>query len=337
MLFCITALDTMECGNNSLSIESPISVVITDLATNEKYDRALALIDSLSEHHPGNPYIPMLLATVLSARAMDFEDELDNRAILDACNQVESASRQYFTEDDASGVRFFYLGMVEMYRGIVLQRQGSMVRCLRHVMRAGKLLQQAAKLNPECWDIYYGLGMYQYHSSSRAGILRSIGLISDKRREGIRNIETAMQKGVLTRNSARNSLAWIAMENGEYDRAIRLSRESLVKYPDRRLFLWCLGKALIRSRRWEESIPVFQTLLHSVRSESRNNHYNELSCIYFLAKAHFMLGRWSEVVRFADQATVMNLSRKVASRKKGDIADLKKMKKKAEKNRRKEK
>ncbi len=303
--------------------------MITDLATNEDYKAALAVIDSLSDLHYGNPYVPMLEATVLCARALDFEDNLDFNAILDACNRVESFSEQYYRNDTPSAERLFYLGMVEMYRGIVLQRQGSLVKYLKHVMRAGKLLEQAAELDPECWDMYYGLGMYRYHSSEEAGILRSIGLISDKRAVGIRNIETAMEKGVLTRNSARNSRAWIAMENGDYDFAIQLSRKSLTQYPNRRIFMWCLGKALIRAERWSEAIPVFQSLLESVRSETRNNRYNEVSCLYFLAKAHFMVSNYDDVVRLADDALKLQLSRKVAAKKKNDIAELKKMRRRA--------
>ncbi len=311
-------------------ISHPISQTIVTLATNEEYDSALVLIDSLTTMLPDNPYGYLLTATILSGRAVDFEDEIDDLAILAACDEV----RRLCLADnhDSSPLLLYYLGMADIYHGIVLQRQGALFSYFKRILKAGHYLERAVELDSTCWDVYYGLGMYQYYTSSRAGLLRSIGIISDKRKEGIHNIQTAIDRGTLTTNAARNSLAWVELENKNYEEAVRRSRESLEIFPNRRAFMWCLGKALAYSERWTEMIPVFTALLESVRSESRNNRYNEVSCLYFLTKANFELGNWSDVLNFSKEALALSLTPKVMDRKKNDIKQLKQMKKTAQKH-----
>ena len=312
-----------------LGIAHPISATVIHLATNENYDRALALVDSLTDQYPDHPYGHLLSATVLSARAVDFEDDLDDQAILSACDRVRELCLMSISDsspdDPAQAVLLYYLGMADLFYGIVLQRQGSVYGSIRKVLRAGDYLEEAVVLDPTCWDVYYGLGMYKWYLSSRAGVLRSVGLVSDRREEGLRNIQTAIENGTLTRYAARNSLAWIAMENGDYDEAVERSRRSLEQFPDRRVFLWCLGKALVHSERWQEAIPVFTSLLESVRSESRNNHYNEVTCLYFLAQAYTDARDWSKVIESADEALNLLLSNKVKAQKKKELKQLRRM------------
>lgn len=325
-----------ECGSVVLCAEtswmnrkSQLSEIIVNLATNEDYDSALVLTDSIMQVQPDNPYCPLLKATVLSARAIDFEDDIDFPAIIQLCEQSEKLVKVILDKNKTAADLWFYLGMIELYRSIVNQRQGAWFKSIKHVLKGGGFLEEAIKLDSSNWDIHYGLGMYKYYRSKRAGILRSLGLIADRRDEGINHIQLAAERGSLTRISARNSLAWIAYEKGNYDQAIRLSGELLAEFPGKRAFNWCLGKALLRSGRWQEAKSVFEILLISVRKEERNNHYNEIDCLHRLAVVNSSLHDWDEVIRLADKARAIQLSEFVLKKKKDDIAHLKQMREKA--------
>jgi len=312
-----------------IEIDHPIGKRIVNIATNEKYDEALAILDSLINEHPDNPYGYLLRATTLSARTVDFENDMDLEEILKACDKVEEITPLFFENPDSSAQYHLYLGMASLYRSLVLMRHDQLLAMVKKLMQANKFLKLANEIDSTLWDVHYGLGMYQYQMSKRAGILRSIGIISDKREEGIEHIRTAKENGLLTVNAARNSLAWIEIQRGNYDESIRISRDNLTHYPGVRVFQWCLGKSLIYSEQWEESIPVFEQLLTSIRSEKNNNFYNEIDCLHKLTRANLGLERWETAIKYSDLALSLSPSQKVKEKKNKDLKQIMKMRKKA--------
>jgi len=312
-----------NCSETSdLNRNSRLSEFIVDLATREKYDRALTLIDSIILTQPDNPYAPLLKATVLSARAIDFEDEIDLPDILQACQRTEQLVEAKLNDSDQTAELWFYLGMTELFRSVVYQHQNRVFKSIKHVIRGGSNLENAIVLDSTNWDVYYGLGMYKYYRSKYAGILRSIGIIADKREEGISYLKIAAERGSLTKISAANSLAWIAYEKGDYEEAIRIEQNLLMKYNDVRAFNWLQIKALVKSKRWEEAISLLHPMYSSVINKERNNHFNEIDCLHKLAVAYFELEKWEDVDEIVVIASKIQFSKSVAKRKKNDIKHL---------------
>ncbi|MCF7809378.1 tetratricopeptide repeat protein [bacterium] len=301
---------------------SKLSETIIDLGTREQYDQALTLIDSIRSVQPDNPYIPLLKATILSARAMDYEDEIDFPDILNACDRTDQLVEAKLKDADQTSELWFYRGMTELYRSVIYQRQGRLFKSIKHVINGGNYLEKAIELDSTNWDVYYGLGMYKYYRSKYAGILRSIGIIPDQRDEGLRYLEIAAEYGSLTRISARNSLAWIAYEKGNYEEAIRIEQDLLKEYNNVRAFNWLLIRALIKSERWEEAITLLEPMYLLVANDERNNYYNEIDCLHKLGVAYFELGKWEEVVKTEETASKLKFSKSVADRKKNDIKHL---------------
>ncbi len=320
---------TLAESSVELTIEHSIGKRIVNIATNERYDEALFILDSLIDKHPDNPYGYLIRATTLSARTVDLEHDLDLEEILTACFKVEEITPTFFNNPDSNAEYHLYLGMASLYRGLVFMRQDLLFEMIKQLIHASKYLKQANEIDSTLWDVHYGLGMYKYQMSERAGFLRSIGLISDTREEGIEHIRTAMKNGLLTVNAARNSLAWIEMQRENYRESIRISRENLSLYPGVRVFMWCLGKSLVYSGQYEEALPVFEELLASIRSAENNNFYNEIDCLHKLTKSNFKLERWGETIKYANQALSLSPSNKVMQKKSKDLKRIRKMKKQA--------
>jgi len=315
-------------GNDAhlLTDRSATSKIISDLLANEEYETALQIADSVKSSDPDNPFGVLLIATVLNSRAIDFEDGEDDIKLEQACNEVENLSLIYFTDKDSSLVYRFYMGTIEMYRMMVQVKRGSYFKAFKGIRRAGKLFDEAVKIDSTFWDAYYGSGVFTYYRSSRAGILRTLHLVSDDRMRGISYIQEAADKGTITALAAQNTLAWIAIEREDYEKSLAISSRLNRKYPDTRAFLWCKGNALRKMERWEEVIIVYNELLKSVQSEQRNNYFNQLGCLHSIAQANTGLENWAEVVENVNQAFALNLNSNVAKRKKADLNRLKKMK-----------
>jgi hypothetical protein len=77
--------------------------------------------------------------------------------------------------------------------------------------------------------------------------------------------------------------------------------------------------------RWSDAAGVYQTLLGLIRRESRNNHFNEIGCLYALAKCNVRLGHWREAGDLAQEGLSLLASPDVARRKARDLDGLKRI------------
>ena len=315
--------------NSSSTLDSILAVKVVDHIACEQYDEALHLADSL--RLDGEQLLPgwFLRASVLSSRLTDFEDELDDEALLHACKQVQELCEIAIREGDRSAMTRFYLASVLGYLSFRAFKHDNLMETISLAKKMGHLYEEAVSLDSTCWDAYLGLGAYYYHSSARAGLLRRVGLISDKRDEGIRLVKISAERGTFSRLAARSNLAWLAIDRERYDEAVQIITQLLEGYPNRRAFLWAMGRVRMKQRNWNEAIKIYETLLVSLRSEARNNHYNEIGCLHALAVAHGKLGDWRRVRKLTDEALAIDLSSGVAERKKKDLDRLKKLRRQA--------
>jgi tetratricopeptide (TPR) repeat protein len=144
-------------------------------------------------------------------------------------------------------------------------------------------------------------------------------------------VELAAEKGALSSLPARNSLAWMAFMSDDMDSAEEYCCMLLDDFPGRRSFLWCKAKIHKERKEWDKAIIAYKQLLVSVRSESRNNHFNEIGILHSLVLSNFKLEQWNEVVTLADEAFNIDASPAVAERKEKDFHNLTKMRHKARK------
>jgi len=305
------------------SLDPVLAVRFTDIIANERYEDALNIADSVLLIDPHRPEGWFLRASVFNARSIDFEDDVDLEDLSEACDSVKSISEKMILDGDDSAQLKFFLGSILGYQSFMAFRTGELLKAISTGRKMAERYKEAIEQDSSCWDAYLGLGLYYYHWSKHAGILRSIGLVKDRRDEGIQMIKTCAEKGSISALAARSNLAWMAIEREDYDEAIDISGELLIEYPDRRAFLWCLGKAEMEAEKWADATRTYQKLLCSVRNETRNNRYNEIGCLHALTKANAELGNWREVIRLSGEALKIELSIEVAKRKAKDLERLK--------------
>ena len=335
LFLCLTVnIKQLPCENRYYDkADRRLCQQVSEYIAHEDYDAAIAIIDSAIETRPNDPTVHFVKATIINTRAIDFEDDVDDSLLLESCRQVEELCNESMSNGHKSADLLFYLGSTWVYRAFIHTRISNKFKLVSHGIRAGKLFEEAVSIDPNYWDAYFGLGSYHFYRSHRAGLLRNLHLISDRRQEGISYIELAAEHGVLTSLAARTGLAWIAIEIEDYADAENRARALLNEYPGRRAFLWCLGKSLKKQGKWLESIDIYQQLLTSIRRNKRNNHFNEIGCLHSLAKAYHELGMWSEVITTSQEALNIQLDQTTAKRKKKDLSRLRKMLKEASEKR----
>ena len=104
---------------------------------------------------------------------------------------------------------YFYLGVSEGYMALLEYGEGNLLSALIDGLSADNHLEDALELDPGHADAHVGLGIYRYGNTRLGGLGNFImqgG--SDMRLVGLRHIETALEKEILSKPLALKNLIW---------------------------------------------------------------------------------------------------------------------------------
>lgn len=104
---------------------------------------------------------------------------------------------------------YFYLGVSEGYMALLEYGEGDLFSALIDGLSADNHLEDALELDPGHADAHVGLGIYRYGNTRLGGLGNFImqgG--SDLRLVGLRHIETALEKEILSKPLALKNLIW---------------------------------------------------------------------------------------------------------------------------------
>jgi hypothetical protein len=104
---------------------------------------------------------------------------------------------------------YFYLGVSEGYMALLEYGEGHLFSALMDGLSADNHLEDALELDPGHADAHVGLGIYRYGNTRLGGLGNFImqgG--SDLRLVGLRHIETALEKEILSKPLALKNLIW---------------------------------------------------------------------------------------------------------------------------------
>ncbi len=133
---------------------------------------------------------------------------------------------------------------------------------------ARRLHQRVLQLDPTFHDARLAVGIYDYVVSVIPRFFRILFFIGGgDKQNGIKELETAAQKGANASTDARMLLVVVYSREKKFNQALRLIEELHSKYP--RNFLFELSKASIlgKMKRWDDVIRVYEEVLDKVRAK----------------------------------------------------------------------
>jgi hypothetical protein len=139
---------------------------------------------------------------------------------------------------------YFFLGASEGYMALLEYGEGNLLSALIDGLSADNHLEDALKLDPNHADAHVGLGIYRYGNTRLGGLGNFImqgG--SDLRLVGLRHIETALEKEILSEPLALKTLIWFYIsEQINPDNAELPDNDPLSSYVARSRALYLLDK-----------------------------------------------------------------------------------------------
>jgi len=185
-------------------------------------------------------------------------------------------------EDKLSIDDKFYVGAIYGFIGRSIANE-SLFKAFKYGKRGRNYLQEVVEENPEYYDAYLGLGMFNYYADRLGGFIGFISSIlgfSGDRELGLKQIKMAAEKGTQSfaeANLVLGEIYWNMEQQPEF--AYSYFKAFVERYPKNKVMLNVYAQLLVRLNKYEE----FKTLI-----AQRNNDLNHFS----MARFYFETGEF---------------------------------------------
>ncbi len=268
----------------------------------ERYDEAIATARQIRQLYPDEPIGAFALLVPYQTidrnyRVRTYDGVVDS--LLDL--SVELAQKA-LKDGHKSAHNYFCLGSAYGLRSINYASQHNWMGAFRDGSRLKSSFEQAIRANPEFYDSYFGLGMYNYWLGAKSKLLRALPFSGDRRKEGLAQLQLVCEKSRFLQVDARYALSGAYYNEGEYERALKILDELAQSFPDNPTLLYRLGRTLQALHRWQDAKNEFDKLYAVLRETPYQSHSYQVECLYHRALCAYQLGRYEEARLLAAQA-----------------------------------
>jgi len=185
-----------------------------------------------------------------------------DRHYLELAAKASSLAEAKIAQHDSAEMQF-YAGMGDALASRLYGLRGEGRNTARAGVRARDHLLRAVAMNAEMADADLGLGLYNYYIdtlSAAARVLRFfMGIPGGSKKDGIRQLQHAIDEGVLVPAEARFYLA-INLHNydQQYERALEIIGPLVEKYPSNALFQLARGDLFAKLGRKEQARDCYR-------------------------------------------------------------------------------
>ncbi len=204
-----------------------------------------------------------------------------DRHYLELAAKASSLAQGQIVQHDTAEMEF-YAGTGAALAARLYGLRGEGRNTARAGVRAREHLLRSIAMNAELADADLGLGLYNYYvdtMSAAARVLRFfMGIPGGSKKEGIRQLEHAIEEGILVPPEARFYLA-INLHNydQQYERALEIIGPLVKKYPSNALFQLAQGDLLAKLGRKEQARDCYRAAEAAALSDPEcRRHVHEL-------------------------------------------------------------
>jgi len=204
-----------------------------------------------------------------------------DRRYLELAARASSLAEDKIAQHDTAEMEF-YAGMGYALAARLYGLRGEGRNTARAGVRAREHLLRAIAMNADLADADLGLGLYNYYIdtlSAAARVLRFfMGIPGGNKKEGIRQLQHAIEEGVLVAPEARFYLA-INLHNydHQYERALEVIDPQVKKYPSNALFQLAQGDLFAKLGRKKQARDSYQAARDAALNDPEcRRHVQEL-------------------------------------------------------------
>ncbi len=284
------------------------------LTIRNEFDQAEQVFRDLIADYPQRPGGYFYLGATYQAKMLDQENYDSLYAFRNAMKTAIQRAKAIRKIDKTDTWALFFEGSAYLYISYIDSKLGKMWASYRNASKGASRLEKVIKTDSAFYDAYLGVGSFKYWKSSKMKSLKWLPFISDQRRKAIPMVELAIKKGRFTKLVGRDQLAWIYMDYGKSEEALRLALSNYQLYPESRFFQWTLVAAYYRNEQFDEAYRLYEQLLQEIRQLPENNHYNEIVCLLKMAEIEYRRTHYDAVERLTSELLSLSLTEDIRKR-----------------------
>lgn len=273
----ILSLGIFQVAKSQETIDRDLCQAV-DYALNFEYENALTLLDTLRQEHSEDLKPYLFKAVVYIQLLVNCTNVEKNRVLFfQNISKAEKIAKQLAKKDEDDWYANFWLGGVYGWMAKYSLDAGDKWKTFINARKAKGYFEKALKLNPDYFDVYYGLGVYHYYAGTLPKLLRFflplLNFEGDIKR-GIRELNLAKEKARYSRGFAAYELVLIYLDKEEKrEDGLQLVSKLCEKYPQN--FNFQLLSAQYYHYLGEDSLA--RSTIDQLESKIQDKFYAELS------------------------------------------------------------
>jgi len=251
---------------------------------NLNYMESNKLFQEILETEPFHPLAPMgAVATEWLYNQQREGYEIGNKKLLDEIGSALNIyKRQIIIQPDNAELPFYYGTTMGLKSRILLAEKNwfgvliSGYNCMRYI-------EKSEKLNPEFWDVYLPLGVFNYYIGMSASYMKIASWImkeSGSKEEGLRQITLSARNNGYGRYEARGILAFVYLYMEEdYAASLEFSTMLADEFPANPYYRFLAAEALISLKQYKEAdmcIDKIRNLLPTLKDNMMKDYILKL-------------------------------------------------------------
>jgi tetratricopeptide (TPR) repeat protein len=273
----ILSLSTFQVAKPQEAIDRKLCQAV-DYALNFEYANALTLLDSLLQENPKDLRPHLFKAVVYIQFIVNCKDVEKNKTLFfENIDKAEEIAKKLAKKDKEDWYANFFLGGVYGWKAKYYLDVDAKWKTFINARKAKGYFEKALKLNPDCFDAYYGLGVYHYYAGTLPRLLRfflPILNFEGDTKGGMRELNLAKDKGIYSGNFAAYELVLIYLDKKEKrEDGLDLVLKLCEKYPQN--FNFQLLSAQYYHYLGEDSLA--HSTIDQLESKIQDEFYTELS------------------------------------------------------------
>lgn len=144
-----------------------------------------------------------------------------------------------------------------------LTRKNAYYSALRSGIKAIRYARQVYQIDPEYYDVYAGLGAYNYFTAVLPAVIKPFAFLIGVRGQkelGLEQLRIAMDKSRHSITEAKIVYYAVLLDEKKYPEALRLLEELTAEFPDNFVFYDWIYSWFEMQHRFTEGIPYFDSL-----------------------------------------------------------------------------
>lgn len=244
---------------------------VLQFVADDKFAEALSSIDKIEESKPVFPIADCLRAAMYyklteEYRTRAFENEFDE-SIKKAVTALAKEDDDKQKGDKFKAKRLQFLGSAYGYRGMYRVFTGLWASAFLDGKRGQDVLVDSFQLDNSLVDNKAGIGTYLYWRSAKSGVVKYLLFWGDKKKEGIDDLNLAIEKAKIVKLWAMGGLLRIYIEEKKGTASLELADKILAVVPNDTGTLRRKAFVLEKKGKIADAINVYEQILSIVRAK----------------------------------------------------------------------